>query len=394
LNLEDAVEPFVVPAAGRPVIVNSRFTRPSGFRIARGIRASIAYLRHHLSPEGRFDYIYDSRRHQVSSKYNCLRHAGTTMVLLRLVGTRFDDGTLGAAASRALAYLCRFLEPAECDGVTAQRLVERGVAKLGGSALTLLALAAGIDNSNPRQPDDVRLLRDLARYLLSQQEEDGGFISKVNIDSGAPAAFRSSYYPGEAVLALCSAYRITGDREYLNGALRGAKRLIDEPSGAAPVVTSPMDHWLMMALGQLHVLAPSSLWIERLRAMASPFTAPHPEIGPSWLAARTTPEVATRIEGLLAALSVERSLGDRGRALSLTTAILMSLGHCLHHQLGVDDESCVDPRVRGGFIRSVQEPIIRIDYVQHSLAALAGALRLAVVGGGPRPRSEGVRGLG
>jgi hypothetical protein len=368
----------------------ARLARPSTTRaglswrrMAGSIDASIDYLRRHLAPSGRFSYIFDAATSRVPDGYNLLRHAGTTMVLYRLVGTRFDDGSLSGEAERAWSYLTRFLASAQRGGIDCSCLVEAGVAKLGGTALALLALAAKIERSIFDRRD-MDLLTKLACYLASQQEGDGRFISKSDLLTGREIPFRSLYYPGEAILALCAASRISGQVRFLECARRGARYLMGRDQEFPPGAIEFTDHWLMMALNALHAVDQDFAWVEHLRRLALPLVGdgagancrgapPTP-----WLEVGTTTEIATRLEGLLGALDVELRLGERGRAMILLRGIFAGIARCIERQIGGDEMPRLDPKATGGFVQSPSQTSIRIDYVQHVLAATFGALELLV----------------
>jgi hypothetical protein len=353
----------------------------SGHEIAESVRSSLGYLSVHLSPSGRFDDMDDTRTEHASAAYDVLAHAGATTVLYRLVGSKVADAALEATAERAFSYVRQRLAPAkcrECRGDHGTRLVDGRIARLGGTALALLALAARIDRapSAGGPGDDVRLLIQLARYLTSQQEEDGRFVAGVDTTTGERVPSPSLHDSGMAVLALCVAYRIAGQAEHGEGAVRGARYLVGarlaagDDGGASAL--APLDHWLMRALAELHVLAPDAAWVERLRALAAPLVAGPPPTGradaasPAWLHARTRAEVATCIEGLLAAFAVERRLGERARAASVLRVILAGLGHCYEPQIG---------------------GVIGLEEVQHTLAASFGLLQLLARPGAPAVRA-------
>ncbi|MGB8267967.1 MAG: hypothetical protein WCE44_16720 [Candidatus Velthaea sp.] len=173
-------------AAGRAAI---RRQHASGRRMRTAIRDGLGYLSRHLDLAGRFDYDMDIMTGLVSRKYHMLRHAGTTMVLWRLVDSPFDDGSLRASSARALAYLQTFLRASPFDA-DALCLAHRGTAKLGGSALALLAFAEAARNACPPAEADMIVER-LAGISQVSKEMTGG-LSRLNPGRPELRAARSS----------------------------------------------------------------------------------------------------------------------------------------------------------------------------------------------------------
>ena len=355
-------------------------TTRTWLRISQSVTAAVAYLRHHLAPTGRFDYIYYAGTNQISQNYNLIRHAGTVMMLYRLVGTRFDDGVLEQHIDRAWAYLAQSLMFFEVGGVPSACIVEAGVARLGCTALTLLALAAKLGRFSARDRNAVSLLTQLARYLTSQQKDNGRFVSKSVFVSGSEIPFDSQYYPGEAILALCAAFRITGDLTFFKVATVGAQYLMGRYDRGVSSAIDVTDHWLMIALDQLHALDRRTMWVQHLRRLSQPLL-PNDARSLSgdtdpvlWLDNATTTQIATRAEGLLGALRVEIRLHEKNRANALGQTILTAISRCLERQIDSGGIPSFSPGATGGIVQSVGQSSIRIDYVQHVLGACLGSL--------------------
>ena len=346
--------------------------------IADIIKMSLRYLDRHLSPSGRFDYIYDGASDRRSEEYNLVRHAGTMMILSRIAGTRFDDGSVARAVDRAISYMNRFVGEIESDGCRRSCVIEEdGVAKLGATALMLLALIYKVERSAVKDAADLRLVNNLAHHLTWQQAEDGRFVSKYEFATQRGIESWSPYFPGEATLALCCAYRVTGNALFLERAGRGARYLLREQRGPASADPPPVNHWLMMSLDVLHSIDGDSTWVDHLRDLASSMLRDPVEGRPrSWLRIGSTCEIATRVEGLVAAAMVERRVGERGRVKVLLKEIFSGIARCLERQVG-RRTSRLHPGAEGGFVQtSLSQNLIRIDYVQHVLAASFGALEL------------------
>jgi hypothetical protein len=369
------------------------------------IHAAASDLHAQIGPAGQMTYrrFMEPGLAVPAQRYNLLRHAGSLLALADYHVEFPPTGAQRASVDQAFHFLRQCcLRPSQ-DGVQDLALwsepgVVRGrrsyaVAKLGGAGLTLAALATW----RRVHPDAVRLdeLQALGRFVLSMQNSDGLFRSLHAPDEGQhDPTWASLYYPGEAALGLVLLYEQDGNLRWLQAAMDALLALARTREGRA---TPPPDHWALLATAQLHRLRPaaltaavppgfswlpaaglpsaSSLLTDHALRVASGMLAE--QQGPSSLPCarggftpdgRTTP-TATRLEGLLALLTFLPDAGDqRARVRTAVDAGMRFLLAAQHEA----------PSVRGAFSRSspVCSPTdsrageIRIDYVQHALAAM------------------------
>lgn len=176
------------------------------------VTASLDHLALITLPGGRFIYAHEAgdtdQRHD---GYNLLRHSGTLWFMARAVnetGASPTDATLDAIR-RATGFLGRKLEPAPWarPDQPSLALVGKGMVKLGGIGLGLLALAEvgrivalqGCLTDLPLGLDET--VARLRRYALD--EIDGNdFRHKRVLATGEVTTFRSDYYTGEAIFGL------------------------------------------------------------------------------------------------------------------------------------------------------------------------------------------------
>jgi hypothetical protein len=292
------------------------------------------------------------------------------MVLYRLVGSKYDNGSLEQTASLAWRYLRQMLRMVNSRGYLSFCLPEGRVVKSGGTALTLLALAARVACSKAR-PDDIRVLRYLAWFLISQQHTSGRFASMIDLVAGSEIQFSSLYYPGQSVLALATAYQITGESAFIECADRGMRYIAQQHARVPPTPGGFADHWAMLALNALHSVAPDPWHLKHLRFLSDPLLdgAESGEI--SWLDADHTTKVSIRLEGLLASLDVELRVGEQSRTARLLRTVLAGLHRCQTRQIGSPEAAVQsdNPLAHGGVVATTAKPTIRIDDVQHFLAA-------------------------
>jgi hypothetical protein len=368
------------------------FATPDPFvtqTLNEAIIGASAYLIRACEPTGRFLYK-NLDGVQLESRYNVLRHAGAIYALSAFY--RFTSNKEAKhALLRATRYLLdRHLKPLEArpDVIAVWSLpgeesqVGRPIAKLGGTALGLIALveARGID------PEMIALdtLEGLGRFILFMQRPSGGFYSKYDELNGLDKEFVSLYYPGEAILALTMLFEETNDIRWLRAAERGASFLVQSRQHM-PTEKLPADHWLMIASAKLQKhLAPvigtrvaRDALLEHNRDLARMMLAEQAGVTEEWASGsfvadgRSTPS-ATRLEGLLALYSW---LDDEDPLRQeIAAAARDGVAFLLRCQI-------MDGPSEGGVIRALRtldtedasfnrrQSEIRIDYVQHSLSA-------------------------
>jgi hypothetical protein len=345
------------------------------------------YLLRNLEDDGWFRYTYEPKRDSYEAGYNLLRHAGSCYALAQLSGETGDPRYLAGARRGLEALLTKAQGPRPEDaGEDFEAIVSPGQeAKLGGAALTMLALleyqqASGEERYLPRT-------RALARFLLFRQEANGHFISKYFYGEPDPQPFESIYYPGEAILALLRLYAADSNPAWLAGARRGADWLIDVRDRDAAVDELAHDHWLLMALNeldqQLSVAEPQAAkYRDHAAKIAAAILgaqrqrAPWPDwIGTFYDPPRSTP-TATRAEAMVAMVELAQRHGQDTRPY-LESLLKMA---AFERRTQLTRENALYLRrpdlALGGFRRSLDNWEVRIDYVQHNVSALLGLRRL------------------
>jgi hypothetical protein len=165
-------------------------------------RAAAEWIQRTQRPDGSYLYEYDIVEDREIDDYNRVRHAGVTMSLYQLAVE--GDASYLDAADRAVAWMQErtvryqdFAAMEDADGTIA----------LGGNALLVVSLAhRRIATGDPSYDD---YMREVSRYLLVMQDENGGFLRRWYPDRGAPDPVeRSIYATGEAFWALALMHRL------------------------------------------------------------------------------------------------------------------------------------------------------------------------------------------
>lgn len=262
VNISDDAEVFVLSTRGRFCAEAGEVLElnPSGLDAGRRqikklgdddllglIGRSSTYLAGEVLEDGRFIYGYHPCFDRRINAYNTLRHASTTYAMVEAWAVT-RDAQLGAAIERSLGCITRDLvrEKLLPDGTVAAFLVEdNGEVKLGGNAVTILAL------TKYSSVTETRHLLPLAEKLAAgirfmQDEATGTFVHVLNFeDLTVKDAFRTIYYDGEAAFGLMRLYDLTRDPALLASIERAFEHFI------AAEHWRHHDHWLSYCVNEL-----------------------------------------------------------------------------------------------------------------------------------------------
>lgn len=361
------------------------------------------YLSLAVTPSGRFVYRQDrTGENDSNQRYNILRHAGTLYALAQYYSQMPPDEFATRAMKRAANYLmdcCIGPVPGQSDMLAVwsrPELIGRPQrplqAKLGGTGLSLAALIQ-LEQALPGTTP-AAILKQLGDFLLFMQKRDGSFYSKYFPEGNArDDQWTSLYYPGEAALGLIMLFEFNANSRWLVAAIDTLRYLARSRESLS---SPPADHWALIATARLFDQNREAL--QRAAPFGLPWVEPHNPNGTRLfllehaeavvkgilneqiqdnteaclnggfnLQGRLAP-TATRLEGLLASLPIikEGSLRKRTRK-----AVELGMGYLAAAQIRTGP-------TKGGFTRhnpncnapAARANEIRIDYVQHALAAM------------------------
>ena len=359
---------------------------------------SALYLLRQIGADGRFVYRRDASDPEwLGNGYNLLRHAGALLALAE-AQPLFPPSACHGPLKRALACLLGWLAPIpehpQAWAAWSRPQVNDTVAelqvKLGGTALTLLALL----KLRALLPGKISstLLEQLGESLLWMQRPDGSFRSKWIPSAGNhQPAWTSLFYPGQAVLALIhlsQEHDCRAPERWQAAAHRGLLHLASSRQ-ELPIKDVPLDHWALIAQGAWpHPPEPLLLGHTRqvveamLQRQQRALQLPNRLGAFSSNGSSTT--TATCVEGLQAAAPLLQA--DLPLHTALQQACERGADNLLRAQLrcGVWDGAM--PALHS------QRPMeVRIDYVQHGLAAFLGQAQATIPTPLLPPRREAFR---
>ena len=361
------------------------------------------YLTHAVTPSGRFVYRQDrTGKRDGKQRYNILRHAGTLYALAQYYSQIPPNEFATQALKRAGSYLrncCIAPVPGQADLLAVwsrPELIGRPQrplqAKLGGTGLSLAALVQ-LEKVLPGTSAP-KNLQQLGNFLLFMQKQGGSFYSKYFPEgSGRADQWTSLYYPGEAALGLIMLFEFDGNFRWLMAAIDGLRYLARSRENSA---SPPADHWALIATARLFEQNPEAL--QRAAPFGLPWDHPHRPNGTRQLLLKHAEALvkgildeqiqehtksclnggfnlqgrlaptATRLEGLLASLTFLNAGSLRHR---VQAAVKVGMHYLTAAQISSG------PTI-GGFTRyrpqcnasAPRAHEIRIDYVQHALAAM------------------------
>ncbi len=344
------------------------------------------YLVRSVDEQGRFTYAFDPSTAKAASSYNVVRHAGTLYSMCELYAAVSDEKLLGSVR-RAAKNLVHYVRPFPAEDDRAAAVVDENEAKLGASALTVVALAKYIEVSGDTQY--LQIMKRLGLYLEMSQLGSGDFICKRNYPDGKTMNFTSGYYPGEAILALTRLYALDPQEHWLDAAEKGAAYLIEVRDKGKTIAQLLHDHWLLMALNELRRLRPDPAYSRHaFKVVEAILTSQNlnplfpDQLGSYGDPPRSTP-AATRSEGLIAAYHWAQESGSSSISRDILKALKLSAGFQLLTQFQPESSMYfpAPQKSLGAFHASLTVPRIRIDYNQHNISSLLGLYRILVKSG-------------
>jgi hypothetical protein len=385
---------FSVDASGVHHLTRTRALAPalSELAVQQAVDAAQRHIVAAQERDGTFRYALDPATGQAdNATLNLPRQAGTTYALCELG----EPGVVRRTVRRALAAF----EPTEHNMGDTSALGVGGDYGLGKSALPLLALLRCRELVGDQND---RLIGQLSRMMLKAQRSNGSFHPIIDVEARkATGDHEALYAAGQAVLSLV----------LLEQQLGGLKGSAAEPLPSAAQLKSTLDRAMDYYSGPYwptplrdffffeegwHCLAARTaltshrhpayeqLCIDyvasRMRFILGPDDTSEPNFVGGYGVSDLFPPRNTATAGVGEALNAAIALKvARGMPVEQDKVKLRNLiGFLLRAQWSeAGCYACKDPRqVKGGFSQQLASPSIRIDYVQHAMAAIGHGAKL------------------
>lgn len=387
-------ETFSADASGVHRLVRTRPTPPalSPFAVEQSIAAAQRYIVEAQEDDGTFRYSLDpATGKEDKATLNLPRQAGTTYALCELGS--------GSRVRRTIKRALSTFAPTARDFGRFSALQDAGIYGLGKSALPLLAMLRCREQVGS---ENDRLIGQLARLVLELQRDNGSFYPLLDENTRKGSGEHEALYAaGQAVLSLVLLEQqlpaLKGSEAEPLPSADTLKRTLDRAMSfyAGPYWPRPLRDFFFFEEGW-HCLAAR-------HALTSHRNDAYEKLCIDYVASRVRyvlrasetseanfvggyglddmfPPRNTATSGLGEALNASISIKQkRGLPVAEDKALLADLVTFLLRAQWTEAGcyACADPRlVVGGFSQMLGAPDIRIDYVQHAMAAIGHGGRL------------------
>ncbi len=213
------------------------------------VSTSSEYLSMQLDMAGKFDYGRYPINDRPVKGYNTMRHTASIWSLIcayRLTGDKFTLGQLEKAISYMVGNTyAKYSSVEGRDNTVYLTEPTSQEVKVGANGVAVIMLTEYMDAVGTDKY--VKLCRELGNGILELFDaRTGEFFHVLNFPTLAPKdKFRTVYYDGECVFALCRLYGLTRDRKWLDAAKLAVERFIKED------YTKYRDHWIAYSMNEI-----------------------------------------------------------------------------------------------------------------------------------------------
>ncbi len=329
------------------------------------------WLVRNTAEDGTIPYKFWPSRGSEATSDNALRRFMATVWLGRWAARSANPAARAAADANLRRNLWIYFEEREGRGF----IVHDGKAKLGAAAFAAMAL-----RESPLRDELGEALAMIDAGIDSLWQEDGAFRTFA---WPAERNDNQNFYPGEALLYWALRHRETGESALLERCLGSAAYYRDWHLANRNPAFVPWHSQACTLLHEATGLSWLSDWVFAMndwllplqqREVAAPdlhgrfYDPGHPEYGPPHCSS-----TAVYLEGLADAFRLAERLGAKARAARYAEAIWSGLRNLQQLQFGDQDDLALyakPARLRGAMRTEVYDNTVRIDNVQHSLAAV------------------------
>ena len=360
------------------------FKRRNNMESAQALEHAIKgamWLEKIIQDNGRIIYGYNCKTLKQNKDYNILRHAGSIWAMLS-VYEYIPIITMLESATRSLEYIKNEYS-GKMDGLSV--IHEDGWIKLGGNALVSMAMLKcyqmHVKNAEQLEGGIIDISKSnwlldfgvsLVAYMFKCIDPETNLFThhKRNVNTGADKGFNSSFYPGEALLAIITAYDVVlpdGPEEKPTTLLQIQKVItayfvLRETDGHV------RDHWMIQAIEKIIPYSDQELISTVLLPYAESIKGITINDNPSGSAGAS----AARTESLLAYMRIRIATADKtgypGKR---------NLMKIIANQLDFQASCFVNRGIsEGAFRANPKTSECRCDCTQHNISSFLGYHKL------------------
>jgi UDP-N-acetylmuramoyl-tripeptide--D-alanyl-D-alanine ligase len=352
---------------------------------------SLALGREHLLARqreaGNFIYEFDFVTGRTLDTDNPVRQAGALWGLA-LYHQNDPSPRTAAAIDRGLDFFARHARRTD-DGRWVPGYPGRQLGETNVVALLALAMIDYLRTDIPDRAVKInveRMLDDCMAFLLSLRRDDGQFWGTYRCHDGAAVGFPSPYADGEALLAMVKAARYTGRADLKPLVLESAADMTRVYITAALRLDPDSDYtkgfyqWGSMAFFEIADAGwdTSGHYANHTIELAHWMIDVHRTL-------KRTRNTGYAYEGLCVAYELARRAGEQRQADKFAAVINEGLSKLTTWQVGgptpneyLKSHPTDNPLAVGGVMNAEDEPLLRIDVVQHQMHALMLARKYVV----------------
>lgn len=332
------------------------------------INKAADYIVRHQNPDGLFDYEYDINLNNYSSANNIVRQIGTSYALAQ-AANYFHKKIYFDSSKNAVDHLVAMTHVRVVGGKRFRFLPYQEKISTNANALLILAILELAKADQKLFDSYSEVLEELASHVLAAQNEDGLFWNLYDEKQNRYTAKQSDYTNGESLLALVELYKMQPSQEYLLAATIAAnanlKYYSDEWNRAFYA-------WGVRGMAGLYGIVPINAYKDFVFDLSDKmlktdyFTGDTAKIS-----------LGVFIEGLAPVYELAKLKKDQKRAETYKKAIEFGVSKLLKLQISEHDvlSSQIFENARGGFCSNITCKKIRIDNVQHGMAAMIAVNR-------------------
>lgn len=327
---------------------------------------------------GRYNYWYDPANDSYSAESddNFLRQGGTGYSLTTAYEMTGNKNFL-QSAKKNLEYLFKFKRILDDDKAY---FLFGEKAKLGGIALPMLSMLKIRDITGDSIYDkDLKLLANMMLYLQNQYNT-GQFKSTYvyfgDFEYEKTSGWESKIYPGEAMLALAFMYQQFGDEKYKNS----LDWAYDFYSKKRRWRKSSFIPWTASAFSELYKVTEDKKYADFVFKMCNR-TLKRQNLNPNYeiygsFDGLPTVFTATSFEGIGDAISIAKIMKDEEIVRRYSKRAKIAYKWLMYLQYKSEKTSTKLPsQAIGGFRKSLNDSVIRIDNTQHAISAMVKGLK-------------------